>query len=57
MKKVSISAIDDKAAEIRRDYYRQWRAANKERIKQHNQNYWRKKASKVINNQLDKKEG
>lgn len=57
MKKVSISAIDDKAAEIRRDYYRQWRAANKERVKQHNQNYWKKKALEAINNQFDEKEG
>ena len=38
--------IDDVAAEIRREYYRKWRAANKDRVRQHNANYWRKQAEK-----------
>ncbi|MGD9559675.1 MAG: FGGY-family carbohydrate kinase [Oscillospiraceae bacterium] len=31
--------IDDVAAEIRREYFRKWRAANKDKVRQHNENY------------------
>jgi hypothetical protein len=30
--------------EVRKEYFRSWRAANKDKVKQHNQNYWKKKA-------------
>lgn len=39
--------IVDEAAivEARREYYRKWRAANRDKVKQHNRNYWVKKAA------------
>lgn len=30
--------------QVKKEYYRKWRAEHKENIKRHNQNYWRKKA-------------
>ena len=35
-----------KAIEARREYYRQWRAANKDKVKRNNQRYWEKVAAK-----------
>ena len=31
--------------ETRKEYYRKWRAANKDKVRQHNRNYWAKKAA------------
>lgn len=40
--------IDEMAiVEARREYYRKWRAANKDKVKQHNRNYWIKKAAEL----------
>lgn len=40
----------DLALELRREYYREWRKNNKEKIAEYNRNYWLKKAK-------EKKEG
>ncbi len=40
--------IEKTALEMRNEYYRQWRAANPEKVKQANQNYWRRKAEKAL---------
>ncbi len=32
------------AAEIRRDYLREWRRKNPEKVKKYNQEYWNRKA-------------
>ncbi len=39
--------------EERRDYFRKWRAENPEKVKQHNANYWRKRALKRISNEKE----
>ena len=36
--------LHEAAKEAQREYQRKWRAANKEKVRQHNQNYWKKKA-------------
>ena len=36
-----------KAAEARRAYYREWRAANKDNVKQYNEVYWQRKAERM----------
>lgn len=41
-------SIDELAAESRREYYRKWRAANKEKVKLQNANYWRRQAEKKL---------
>lgn len=36
--------INSRALEMRREYQRAWRAANKEKVKKYNDAYWEKKA-------------
>lgn len=48
--------INDLAKEIRREYYRQWRAANKDKVRQHNVNYWRKQAKKQLQQDAERVE-
>lgn len=45
-----MKSIDELAAEGRREYYRKWRAANKDKVKIHNSNYWKRKAEKRLLN-------
>lgn len=40
--------IDEMARAERREYSRKWRAANKDKVKQHNQNYWIRRAQKLL---------
>ena len=35
------------AKEAQREYYREWRAKNKERIKKSNARYWKRRAEKM----------
>ena len=42
------SKIDVVAREMRREYFRQWRAANKDKVKRHNATYWRKLAERKM---------
>lgn len=43
-----VKSIEELAREERLAYFRAWRAANKDKVKQHNQNYWLRKAEKRI---------
>jgi hypothetical protein len=36
--------LNEAAKEAKREYQRKWRAANRDKVRQHNQNYWKKKA-------------
>ena len=36
----------DPVREVKRDYYRAWRARNREKIKAYNARYWEKQAEK-----------
>lgn len=36
--------IEEMAMQERREYMRKWRANNKERIKKHQSDYWKRKA-------------
>lgn len=40
--------IQDLAREAQRKYQREWRAKNRDKVRQHNQNYWKKKAEQQI---------
>lgn len=40
--------VEEMAKTERLEYFRQWRAANKDRIREHNANYWRKRAEKRL---------
>lgn len=41
-------AIKELARNERLEYFRRWRAANKDKVKKHNDNYWRKQAEKRL---------
>lgn len=43
-----LSAEERAAIEARREYQRQWRAANRDRVRAHNQRYWSKKAKELM---------
>lgn len=36
--------LSEAAVEARKEYYRQWRAKNRERVKEYNRSYWARKA-------------
>lgn len=40
--------LEQLAIEERRAYFKKWRANNKEKVKQHNQNYWKRRAEKRL---------
>lgn len=35
---------NDKARELQRQYQREWRARNKDKVRRYNDDYWRRKA-------------
>ena len=37
--------LENQAREARNAYARAWRAANKDKVRQYNENYWQKKAA------------
>lgn len=40
--------IDELARQERIEYFRKWRANNKDKVQQHNKTYWQKRAQKRI---------
>ena len=38
--------IEEMAKQERREYYRQWRAKNKDKVREINRRYWEKRAAK-----------
>lgn len=45
--------LAEMADEARKIYYANWRSNNKERIKQHNKNFWRKKAMQMAKDKAE----
>ena len=35
--------LEEMMLEERREYYRKWRAANKDKVRRNNQNFWKRK--------------
>jgi hypothetical protein len=46
--------LERAAAEERKAYYREWRAANKEKTAEHRRHYWVKKALERMNAEQNK---
>lgn len=44
--------INELARQERQEYFRKWRAANKERVKKYNSSYWERKALKIIEDEV-----
>ena len=51
--------ISDAALKAKREYFRAWRAANKDRTREYQKRYWEKKAKKEVKksaeNETDRK--
>jgi len=45
--------IEELALEERREYFRQWRANNKDKVKKHNAAYWEKRAKRRLEEKRD----
>lgn len=43
--------MDNMALEMRREYLRNWRAANKDKVREYNRTYWERKAQGRKNRQ------
>lgn len=48
--------MSDEAVAKRREYYKQWRAKNKSRVKAYNKNYWERLAKKTASEQGENNE-
>ena|GEM_PF-1025877 len=46
IKNEATKTFDELIAEERREYFKAWRASNKDKVRRHNQNFWAKKAAK-----------
>ena len=40
--------LDKAIAEARREYFRKWRRNNPDKVRKHNESFWRKKAEQLI---------
>lgn len=41
--------LEEKVLEERREYFRQWRAKNKDKVRESNRRYWERRAAKKAN--------
>ncbi len=53
MKKLTDEQIQELSRKIQREYQREWRKKNPDKIKEYNQRYWRKKALMLKEQQED----
>jgi len=45
---IDVKDIDELAKKERLEYFRKWRAANKDKVRKHNENYWKRKAEQKL---------
>ena len=43
---MATTTLQERAAEERREYFRQWRAKNKDKVRENNRKYWERRAAK-----------
>lgn len=43
---MAATTLQGRAAEERREYFRQWRAKNKDKVRENNRRYWERRAEK-----------
>jgi len=46
--------LDKAAAEARREYFREWRRKNSDKVKRYNADYWRRQAEKKLAEEVNK---
>lgn len=47
--------FDKEVREAQREYFRAWRAANKDKVREHNRRYWEKRTLKQQQEQKEQK--
>lgn len=45
--------LEERAKEERREYFRQWRAKNRDKVRENNRRYWEKRAAKKATEEKD----
>ena len=45
------NSLEELAREERREYFRQWRSKNKDKVRESNRRYWEKRAAKKVEKQ------
>ena len=49
--------LDELARREKLKYFKDWRSKNRDKIKKNNQNYWRRKAERKLQEQQQQREG
>jgi len=49
--------LKDLIKEERRRYFKEWRDKNKDKVRKHNERYWRNRAKKLANEKASKEKG
>lgn len=49
--------LNEAAKAERRAYFKAWRAKNKDKVKEHNQRYWQKRAAAKIKEESENNDG
>ena len=42
------NSLNELISKERKEYFKEWRARNKDKVKKNNENYWKKRAEKKI---------
>lgn len=45
---MAATTLEERAAEERWEYFRQWRAKNKDKVRENNRRYWEHRAAKKL---------
>ena len=53
MKKLTDEQLEELAREKQREYQREWRMKNPDKVKEYNKRYWRKKALEMLKEQQE----
>ena len=53
MAEMAEMTLEERAREERREYFRQWRARNPEKVRENNRRYWEKRAAMKAQKEQD----
>ena len=49
--------LEERAKEERREYFRQWRAKNKDKVRENNRRYWERRAARAAETKREQEVG
>jgi len=53
MKRFTDEQLEELARELQREYLREWRRNNPDKVKEYNERYWKKKALEMLKEQQE----